>query len=145
MSNFWSPPTRNKRQRETAFANTVYYAHEGFCGCGDFAFHLLSIVYSFARGDTERLLRQVLASSNPPLCLTTGEDPYSTYLRRRWRRKPRYRWPRRRRARQTFYRRRRSNRRKPRKRARRVRRKFKKKTIFNTKAVATRQYKKMYY
>lgn len=74
MSNFWSPPTRNKRQRETAFANTVYYAHEGFCGCGDFAFHLLSIVYSFARGDTERLLRQVLASSNPPLCLTSGED-----------------------------------------------------------------------
>nr|UHM26273.1 MAG: ORF1 [Torque teno midi virus]UHM26286.1 MAG: ORF1 [Torque teno midi virus] len=55
--------------------------------------------------------------------------PYTSYIRRRWRRRPRYRWPRRRRARKTFYRRRRT-RRKPTKRTRRVRRKFKKKKQF---------------
>nr|UHM26266.1 MAG: ORF1 [Torque teno midi virus] len=55
--------------------------------------------------------------------------PYTSYFRRRWRRKPRYRWPTRRRARKAVYRRRRT-RRKPRKRSRRVRRKFKKKKQF---------------
>nr|UHK03661.1 MAG: ORF1 [Torque teno midi virus] len=51
--------------------------------------------------------------------------PFPTYFRRRWRRKPRYRWPRRRRARKAVFRRR--WRRKTTKRHRRVRRKFKKK------------------
>lgn len=75
MSNFWSPPTRNKTQRDTAFVNCAYYAHETYCGCADFALHLLSVVYSFARGDTEKAIRSVLTSRNPPLCLTSGEDP----------------------------------------------------------------------
>ncbi len=75
MSNFWSPPTRNKKQRETAWVNAVFYSHEVFCSCNDFAFHLFSVVHSFARGDTERAIRQILTQKQPPLCLTSGEDP----------------------------------------------------------------------
>ncbi len=74
MNNFWTPPTRNKRQRELAWVNGVFYSHEVFCSCNDFAFHLLSLVYPFTRGDTENSLRQILTASKPPLCLTSGED-----------------------------------------------------------------------
>lgn len=73
MSDFWKPPDRNQRQRELAYANACYYDHESFCGCGDFSMHLLSIVHSFTRGNTERSIRQILTHDSTKLCLTSGD------------------------------------------------------------------------
>lgn len=74
-STFWEPPTRNFRERETAWINCAYYSHDSFCGCGNFAVHLLCVVHSFTRNSTpEAIALELKKQLQPKKCLGTGEN-----------------------------------------------------------------------
>lgn len=76
-STFWEPPTRNFRERETAWVNSTYYAHQTFCGCDNFSVHLFSIVHSFTRNSTPEAIAAIIKDSfNPTPCLTFGDTQH---------------------------------------------------------------------
>lgn len=74
-STFWEPPTKNFRERETAWANAAFYAHESFCGCGHFSVHLLCLVHSITRNSSPEAISEVLKKELQPKqqCLTFGD------------------------------------------------------------------------
>ncbi len=133
-STFWEPPTRNFRERETAWINSSYYSHDSFCGCGNFAVHLLCVVHSFTRNSTpEAIALELKKQLQPkPLPWYWRKPAYRRRFTRAWRKpRRRARRPRTRRFRQTFRRHRKyyysTKRRKP----RRVRKRLRKKKTIN--------------
>ena len=70
-SRFWEPPTRNFHERQTAWINSCFYSHEGFCGCGDFSLHLFCIVHSITRDSPTEAIAAILSQQlNKQKCLT---------------------------------------------------------------------------
>lgn len=77
-STFWEPPTKNFRERETGWINSTFYSHDSFCGCGNFAVHLLCVVHSFTRNSTpEAIALELKKHLQPKPCLGTGENQHS--------------------------------------------------------------------
>lgn len=75
FSTFWEPPTKNFRERETGWVNSAFYAHDSFCGCGNFAVHLLCVVHSFTRNSTpEAIALELKKHLQPKPCHGTGEN-----------------------------------------------------------------------
>uniref|UniRef100_A0AAU7B8Q3 ORF2 n=1 Tax=Samektorquevirus hominid17 TaxID=3160823 RepID=A0AAU7B8Q3_9VIRU len=76
--NYWIPPTGNQRQRELWFCNCCYYAHESWCGCDNFAHHLLGAV----SGIPQELLLQTTNTLERNLrlkrCRSTTTEEIST-------------------------------------------------------------------
>lgn len=73
-STFWEPPTKNFRERETGWVNSSFYSHDSFCGCGNFALHLLCTVYSITRSSTPEAIAGIISTAlQPKKCLTFGD------------------------------------------------------------------------
>lgn len=73
-STFWEPPTKNFRERETGWVNSTFYSHDSFCGCGNFALHLLCVVHSITRNSTPEAIAGIItAALQPKKCLTYGD------------------------------------------------------------------------
>lgn len=74
-SSWWQPPTRNLREREIAWANSTFYAHDTFCSCGNFSLHLLCLVHSITRNSSAEAIATIIKSELTPKqpCLTSGD------------------------------------------------------------------------
>uniref|UniRef100_A0AAU7B8M9 ORF2 n=1 Tax=Samektorquevirus hominid17 TaxID=3160823 RepID=A0AAU7B8M9_9VIRU len=74
--NYWVPPTGNQSQRQLWWCNACFYSHEDWCGCSNFAHHLLGAVSGIPKelllettNKLEQQLRQQRCHST-----THGED-----------------------------------------------------------------------
>lgn len=73
----WQPPSKNLRGRELAFVNSIYNAHDCFCGCEDTSSHLLALLFypmGLPRDQTIEQAINKIQNNLQTKCLTFGED-----------------------------------------------------------------------